>query len=105
MTFLERLRGYMDQGMSASKEFVSKAGTKAHDLGEKGVLKLEIVQLEGQAHKLIVKLGSEVFDAFVERDQKTLSKDSPAIKGLLAEISSLKAAIEKREKELKESSR
>ncbi len=100
MTFSEKLRDIVDKSLSASKDFAIKAGAKAQDLGEKGVLKLEIAQLEGQSHKLISKLGLEVYDAFVARDQKSITKDSPVVRELLDEIAGVKAAIEKRENEI-----
>lgn len=102
MTFLERLRGYVDQGLLASKNFVSKAGAKAHELGEKGVLKLEITQLESQAQKVAARLGIEVYEALVVREADRVSPDDPVIKGFLAEITAIKSAIEKKEEELKE---
>jgi len=104
MTFGEKLRGFIDQGLSVSKDFATKASAKAQDLGAKGVLRLEIAQLESQAGKLTAKLGAEVYQAFIEKDQKTISKDSPLIRDILAEIAGLKAAIEKREAELHDSS-
>jgi hypothetical protein len=101
MTFSERMKGILDQGISVSKDIASKAGAKAQDLGERGVLALEIKQLEGQAQKLIAKLGNEAYKSFVERGVKTLSSDTAAVKVLLAEITSVREAIEKREGELK----
>ena len=59
MTFSERMKDLWDQGVAASKEFAIKAGAKAQDLGERGILMLEIKQLEGQAEKLIARIGNE----------------------------------------------
>jgi hypothetical protein len=122
MTFGERMKELLGQGLSASKEiavkagekaqdlggkgldasrdFLSKAGAKAQDLGERGVLLLEIKQLEGQAQKRIAQLGAEVYSAFAEQGAETVSADATAIKAILAEIASIKEAIEKRETEL-----
>ena len=101
MTFAERMKELLDQGMAASKEFAVKAGAKAQDLGERGVLMLEIKQLENQAQKLIGRLGAESYQTFSERDEETLSRESPAIKALLAEISDVRVLIERKEGELK----
>ena len=49
MTFSERMRDLLEQGWTVSKELAIKAGSKAQDLGERGILMLEIKQLEGQA--------------------------------------------------------
>lgn len=102
MTFLDKMRGFLDQGVTASKDFVVKAGAKAQDLGQKGVLKLEIAQLEHQAQKLISKLGAEAYAAFAERGEASLAADAAPVRGLLAEIDSVKNAIDKKEAELAE---
>ena len=102
MTFGEKMKDYMGQGLQASKEFMTKAGAKAQDLGEKGVLKLEIKQLEGQAQRLVAKLGAEAYAEFAENNAASISADEPAIKALLTELADIKASIEKHEKELRE---
>jgi len=102
MTFSERMKGLLDQGMAASKELALKAGAKAQELGEKGILLLEIKQLEGQAQKTIGRLGNEAYKAFVERGQDSVEKSAPEIEALLAEIAKVREALEKKEAELKE---
>lgn len=99
----DKIKDYVDQGLSASKDFVNKAGAKAQDLGEKGVLKLEVMQLQGQAQKLIEKLGTEVYETLVSREQKTISKESPVLRDLLREIAEIKESIAKREEEMRKS--
>ncbi|AEF85866.1 hypothetical protein TREPR_1591 [Treponema primitia ZAS-2] len=88
------------KGLQASKEFASKAGAKAQEMGEIGVLKFEIKQYEWQAQKLIGRLGTEAYKRLSEEDAETLSREDTAIKAILAEIASVKAAIEKRENEI-----
>jgi len=102
MTFSERMKDLLDQGVAASKEFALKAGAKAQELGEKGILLLEIKQLEGQAQKFIGRLGNEAYKAFAERNQDTLDKNAPEVESLLAEISKVREAIEQKEAELKD---
>jgi hypothetical protein len=104
MTFGEKMRELVEQSVNVSKEFVSKAGAKAQDLGEKGVLKLEIMQLEGQAQKLIARLGTEAYTLFTEQASESISREEPVIKGLLAEIASVRDSIQIREAELKKAS-
>jgi hypothetical protein len=96
----EKAQDWGERGLAASKDLANKAGAKAQDLGERGVLKLEIMRLEAQAQKLIGRLGSETYGALVEQQEKTLSADSPALKPLLDELASVRAAIEKRETDL-----
>jgi hypothetical protein len=99
MTFTERMQGIIERGVGLSKDLAGKAGEKAKDLGAKGLLKLEIVQLESHAEKLIAKLGNEVYRALVDRNQDSVSKDAPWILAILREIEGLRAQIDLKEKE------
>ena len=101
MTFSERMRELLDQGIVASKEFAVKAGAKAQDLGERGVLMLEIRQLEAQAQKLIGRLGAEAYRTFTEQGEQILSAESAPVKSLLSEIATIRESIEGKESELK----
>ena len=101
MTFSERMKGLVDQGVAASKDFAVKAGAKAQDLGERGVLMIEIKQLESQAQKLIGRLGAEAYHTFTEQNEETLSRENAPIKTLLSEIATARQSIEQKEAELK----
>jgi hypothetical protein len=101
MAFSERMKDLIDQGVAASRDFAVKAGAKAQDLGERGVLLLEIKQLEGQAQKLVGRLGAEAYRSFAENGEQTVSADAPAIKTILAELSTVRETIEKKDTELK----
>jgi len=101
MTFSERMKELLDQGVAASKELAIKAGVKAQELGERGILMLEIKQLEGQAQKLLGRLGNEAYKAFVERNQDNLEKSAPETSALLADIAKVREAIEQKETELR----
>ena len=100
MAFIDRMRELVDQGVTVSKDFAVKAGAKAQDLGERGVMMIEIKQLETQAQKLIGRLGAEVYNAFVERNEETVSVDSAPVKTILSEIAAAREAIERKEAEL-----
>jgi hypothetical protein len=89
----------IDKGLDASRDFAKRAGEKAKELGEKGVLKLEIAQLESRAEKLVAKLGAEVYASMVDRNVPTVSRDAAAISGILTQIEELRTSIEGREKE------
>ncbi|GHV81830.1 hypothetical protein AGMMS49991_03880 [Spirochaetia bacterium] len=122
MTFGERMKELLDQGVSVSKdiaskagekaqdwgekgyhvskEFLSKAGSKAQDLGERGVLMMEIKRLEGRGQRLIAQLGAETYKIFTDQAAGVVSADTPVIKALLSELASVREAVEKRESEL-----
>jgi predicted Fe-Mo cluster-binding NifX family protein len=101
MAFVERMKELLDQGVAASKELAVKAGAKAQDLGERGVLMVEIRQLESQAQKLIGRLGTEAYQTFTERGEQVLSAESAPVKTILSEIKALRESIERKETELK----
>ena len=102
MAFWDRMNETIEKGLEASKEWWGKARETAKDLSEKGVLKLEIAQLERQAQNEFARLGSRVYEAFVQNEQKTLSSGSPQIKEVISEIQDIRERIEKREKRLRE---
>ena len=101
MTFSERMKEMLEQGWAASKEFAIKAGEKAQDLGERGILMWDIKQLENQAQKQISRLGSEVYTAFTDHDQATIDRDAIEFRTILEEIAVIRDQIEKKEIELK----
>jgi hypothetical protein len=100
MDFSDRMRELLDQGVAASKDFAVKAGAKAQELGERGVLMLEIKQLEGQAQKAIARLGNEAYKAFADQGSDSLQVNEPAVKAILSELATLKDTIEQKEVEL-----
>jgi hypothetical protein len=102
MTFSERMKELADQSLTASKEIAAKVGAKAQELGERGILMLEIKQLENRAQKLINRLGNESYTAFVERDQANIDRNMPEFRVILDELSTVRETIEKKEAELKE---
>ncbi|MDR1230337.1 MAG: hypothetical protein LBK61_02925 [Spirochaetaceae bacterium] len=97
ITFSERMKGIFEQGLGVSKDIAAKAGAKAQDLGEKGVLKFEIMQLETQAKKWAERLGAETYRVLVEQGQDTLPANDPVVKGILNEITAVRDAIEQKE--------
>ena len=102
MTFSERMKEMLEQGLAVSKDLAAKAGAKAQDLSERGILMWDIKQLENQAQKLLTRLGNEAFIAFTEHDQGSIDRDAVEFKTILDEIVVVRDAIEKKEIELKE---
>ncbi len=102
MGFRDRMQETISQGLKTSRELFDKAKDKAKDLGEKGVLKIEISQLENQAEKTLAKLGTSVYEALVEENHNTVSRSTPEVKELLAEIGNIRDRIEEKEKLLEQ---
>ena len=101
MGFLDKLQETIDQGLKSSKELFGKAKEKAKDLGEIGVLRFEIKQLESQAEKLVAKLGSKAYEVLVVEGQKTLSGNTPGVKEILNAIAGVRQEIEAKEQQVK----
>ena len=101
MSFSDRMKEMLDQGFAASKEFAVKAGAKAQDLGERGILMIEIKQLENQAQKLLTRLGTETYLAFADRDMPVIEREAVEFRTILNELAILKESVEKKEAELK----
>ena len=101
MAFSEKVMDVFDQCMDAAKEFVLKAGEKAKDLGERGVLMFETKQIEAKAKKLLCRLGNETFKAFAEQERDSIDREDPAIKSLVTELTGLYETLEKIEAELR----
>ena len=99
MTFAEKMQGIINKGVAATRDLASKAGEKAKDLGAMGMVKVEIMQLESHAEKIIARLGNEVYRTLVEKKSDSVSKDTPLISDMLKEIEGLRTRIEAKEKE------
>ena len=100
MSFWDRMEEVVNQGLESSREVIGKAKEKARDLGEKGLLRYEITQIERQAEKKFSQLGAAVYERLVLKDQATVSKE--ALSELLDDIQELKNRLEKLEDDLKE---
>jgi len=101
MTFNERMKDLLEQGWTASKEFAIKAGAKAQDLGERGLLMWDIKQLENQAQKLLSRMGNEAYIAFTDKNQTTIEREAVEFRTILDELANIRVQIEKKEFELK----
>ena len=101
MTFGDRMKEMLEQGWSTSKDLAMKAGAKAQDLGERGLLMWDIKQLENMAQKILARLGNETFIAFTERDQEAIDRESVEFRTIINELISIRDQIEKKEAELK----
>jgi chromosome segregation ATPase len=90
----------VNQGLESSREVLSKAKDKAKDLGEKGLLRYEITQIERQAEKKFSQLGAAVYEQMVLKKQVTVGRES--VTELLEDIRELKERLEKLEEDLKQ---
>jgi hypothetical protein len=96
MDFLQKMQEGFNKGMASSRELLAKAKDKVQELGEKGVLKLEILHLEDQAGKLMGKLGAHVYESF--SGGKSSLKRTGEVDTLVTAIEDIKKQIDEKEK-------
>jgi len=101
MGFWERMKEVIDKGIETSRDVLSKAAEKAKELGEKGVLKFEIMQLEAEGHKKLAKLGSKVFELLQKQKLEMITAETEGVKELLGEIAEIEAKMDAKEEALK----
>lgn len=100
MEFWDRVKSTIDKGVEGSRDLLGRARDKAQDLGERGVLRVEIVQLENQAERLVGKLGAVAYEAFIVDQKVELDSEDPHVKEVLDEINSVKSRITEKEGQL-----
>ncbi len=98
MGIWERMEQLIGQGLQTSREVLSRARDKAQELGEAGLLRYELSQLEKQAQQLFGRLGMAVFDRLSSRGQATVSRE--AVKELVAELEEIRKKIRQKEDDL-----
>jgi hypothetical protein len=97
----DRVLKVVNQGVDTSKDFLEKAKAKAQELGEKGLLKFDIMQLESQTQKCLQQLGSKVFEIFMKDNKDSVAKTDASIGAIIKEITDLGKKIEEKEESLK----
>jgi len=98
MDFWDRVKTTIDKGLDSSREVLGRARDTAQDLGERGVLRVEIMQLENQAEKLVGKLGAVAFETLVVEKQDQLTKDAGGVRELIEEINGVQTRIKEKER-------
>ena len=97
MDFWDRMKNAFEKGLESSRDVLGKAKDRAQDLGERGVLRLEILQLENQAEKLVGKLGARTYEVLVNEGVEQVDRDTTGISDLIREIDELHERIKEKE--------
>ena len=100
MGFWERSKQLLSKGARSTKEIIESAAEKSKELGEKGVARVTINQLERQIENRLAQVGRHVYQVLVKEGQQTISKGTDEIKSLLQEVEKLEEDINKREAQL-----
>ncbi len=96
MDFFDKMKDFIDKGIEVSKEALIKAGSKVQDLGDKGVTKIETVQLQHKVEKEFSLLGLQVWDVLCQQKEGSIQSNDARISGIMDEIARLKTELEKR---------
>ncbi|MBI9108434.1 MAG: hypothetical protein JEZ04_16930 [Spirochaetales bacterium] len=100
MGFWERSKEMLNKGVISTKEVIESAAEKSKELGEKGVTKVTIMQLEKQAENRFAQIGRHVYEILVKEGQQTISKGTDEIKELLKAVEQIEKDIDSYEKKL-----
>lgn len=99
MAFSDDMMGMINKGIAASKDILSKAADKAQELGRKGMVKVELMQLESQLEKALLKLGHLTYVRLVEEKAESLSASDEKALVFLKEIEAVKVKLDKKKLE------
>lgn len=97
MDFWDRLKNTMEKGLDGSKELFGSLKERTQDLGERGVLRLEIMQLENQAEKLVGKLGARVYESLVSEGAASVDRTTAGVDELISKIDDVRQQIRLKE--------
>ena len=100
MGFWNRSKELLNKGIMSTREILEKAGEKGKELGEKGVAKFTVMQLEKQVENRFAQIGRLVYQVLVKEGQQTISRSTDEIKILLEEVEQIEAKIDEEEEAL-----
>ncbi|MCX7775634.1 MAG: hypothetical protein WHT81_03900 [Rectinemataceae bacterium] len=97
MAFSDKLKKFLETSVDASRDFLEKAADQAQVWGEMGKLKIEIIQLRSKAQNLASKVGMEVYNLLIEKQEPMIGASTPEIEPLLRELKEIDALIDEKE--------
>ncbi|MFP4377745.1 MAG: hypothetical protein ACLFP4_11945 [Spirochaetales bacterium] len=97
MDFWDRVKNTMDKGLEGSRDILNRVKERTQDLGERGVLRIEIAQLESQAEKLLGQLGARTYEVLVEEGAPSVSTLTPGLSEIFAQIDVVRKQIAEKE--------
>lgn len=101
MAFWDTVRTYLDKGVEASKDALTKANTAANDFGNTSRLRIEIQQLKSKRGKSSAKLGGIALEAFLGGAESIAAGDE-AVKAVLDSVRQIDAEIAEKNRLLDE---
>jgi hypothetical protein len=96
MDWKNKLEQSLNQGYDVSRKLFGKAKKRATELGEYGVLSLEVRQLETKHTELMTSLGGKVYELLVQEKRSTVTAKSQGVKELLEQIEETREELERK---------
>jgi hypothetical protein len=96
MVIKKTVQDIFDKGIELSK----KTYEKAKELGEIGLIQVEIITLQHKMAKKIGQLGTLTYNHLL-KEKTALRKDTKGVPAILKEIKDIEQKIKQKEKELK----
>jgi len=93
MSFQDKFKQTVSKGLEHSRYFFSSAKDKAKELGDVGILRFEIHQLEDKIKKQEQQLGHQVYELFAVEGKQSLTKRSAGIKEIIESIEDLQTQV------------
>lgn len=101
MAFIDDIQKYLEIGVQASKDVLSKAGDAVSKFSDESIIRIEKKQFEHKLNQEITALGLTVLKAFEDEKKESIGSDEPEIIAHINKIKEIKSEITKREGLLK----
>ena len=97
MAFMDDIKHYVELGLNASKDALSRAGDAVTKFGDESVTRIEKKQFESKLRNEVLEIGYSVLKAFEEDNKDSLSKNDEEIASRIQNIKKIREEIDRRE--------
>ncbi len=102
MDLKDKMESGLNKVLKTSKDVLGKAAKRAKGLGDLGMVKVELQDLERKQQELYRNLGKAAYELLTEGGKSSVSTKTAELKTLFTEIGDVNAELELKEKELEE---
>ncbi|WP_319562325.1 hypothetical protein [Marispirochaeta sp.] len=93
MSFQEKFKQTVSKGLEHSRSFFSSAKDKAKELGDVGILRFEIHQLEEKIKKQEQLLGHQTYELLAVEGKQSLTRRSAGVKEIIEALEDLQTQL------------
>lgn len=101
MSFWDNLKDFVDKSIETSGKAFNELGEKTKELGQKGVIKVEIAQLRSKFKQQSDKLGLTVYELFTKQEKDSVTRRNQTVAPIIDAMQELEKLIEQKEEEYK----